>query len=96
VDLVRCTLRILLPLSFVLALVLVWQGVPQNLHPYVHSTTVEGREQVIPQGPVASQEAIKEIGTGSQGSGQHGRSRLQPDQVARDRGDRQAAGRAPA
>jgi K+-transporting ATPase ATPase A chain len=67
VDLVRCTLRILLPLSFVLALILVWQSVPQNLHPYVHATTVEGGEQVIPQGPVASQEAIKEIGTNGGG-----------------------------
>jgi K+-transporting ATPase ATPase A chain len=67
VDLVRCTLWILLPLSFVLALLLVWQGVPQNLHPYAHATTVEGAEQVIPQGPVASQEAIKELGTNGGG-----------------------------
>jgi len=67
VDLVRCTLWILLPLSLVLALLLVWQGVPQNLHPYVNATTVEGVEQVIPQGPVASQEAIKELGTNGGG-----------------------------
>ena len=67
VDLVRCTLWILIPLSLVLALVLVWQGVPQNLHPYASATTVEGTEQVIPQGPVASQEAIKEIGTNGGG-----------------------------
>jgi K+-transporting ATPase ATPase A chain len=67
VDLVRCTLWILLPLSVVLALILVWQGVPQNLHPYVHATTVEGAEQVIPQGPVASQEAIKQLGTNGGG-----------------------------
>jgi K+-transporting ATPase ATPase A chain len=67
VDLVRCTLWILLPLSFVLALLLVWQGVPQNLHPYAHAMTVEGAEQVIPQGPVASQEAIKELGTNGGG-----------------------------
>jgi K+-transporting ATPase ATPase A chain len=67
VDLVRCTLRILMPLSLVIALVLVWQGVPQNLHPYVHATTVEGGEQVIPQGPVASQEAIKQLGTNGGG-----------------------------
>ena len=67
VDLVRCTLWILLPLSFVLAFLLVWQGVPQNLHPYAHATTVEGAEQVIPQGPVASQEAIKELGTNGGG-----------------------------
>lgn len=67
VDLVRCTLRILLPASLVLALALVWQGVPQNLHPYTVATTVEGAEQVIAQGPVASQEAIKEIGTNGGG-----------------------------
>ena len=67
VDLVRCTLWILLPISLVLALVLVWQGVPQNLNPYVHATTVEGVEQVIPQGPVASQEAIKQLGTNGGG-----------------------------
>jgi K+-transporting ATPase ATPase A chain len=66
-DLVHCTLRILLPLSFVLALILVWQGVPQNLHPYESATTVEGTQQVIPQGPVASQEAIKELGTNGGG-----------------------------
>ncbi len=67
VDLVRCTLWILLPLSLVLALLLVWQGVPQNVRPYVHAATVEGVEQVIPQGPVASQEAIKELGTNGGG-----------------------------
>ncbi|MFI5366467.1 MAG: potassium-transporting ATPase subunit KdpA [Candidatus Binatia bacterium] len=67
VDLVRCTVRILLPISFVLALIFVWQGMPQNLHPYVHATTVEGAEQVIPQGPVASQEAIKQLGTNGGG-----------------------------
>lgn len=67
VDLVRCTLWILLPLSLVLAVLLVWQGVPQNLRSYAQATTVEGTEQVIPQGPVASQEAIKEIGTNGGG-----------------------------
>jgi len=67
VDMVRCTLWILMPLSLVLALVLVWQGVPQNLNPYVTATTIEGAEQVIPQGPVASQEAIKQIGTNGGG-----------------------------
>src|ERR671923_2654228 len=59
VDMVRTTLRILLPLSFIFALVLVWQGVPQNLQSYVDATTVEGGSQTIAQGPVASQEAIK-------------------------------------
>jgi potassium-transporting ATPase potassium-binding subunit len=67
VDLVRSTLWVLLPLSFVLALVLVWQGVPQNLQPYVDATTVEGASQTIAQGPVASQEAIKMLGTNGGG-----------------------------
>jgi len=66
-DLVRGTLWILLPLSIVLALVLVWQGVPQNFSPYVHVHTLEGKEQVIAQGPVASQEIIKELGTNGGG-----------------------------
>ena len=67
VDLVRTTLWVLLPLSLVLALVLVWQGVPQNLQPYVEATTVEGASQTIAQGPVASQEAIKQLGTNGGG-----------------------------
>src|SRR5579864_962962 len=56
VDMTRCVLYILLPLSIVGALVLVWQGVPQNLSPYIDATTLEGAKQVIAQGPVASQE----------------------------------------
>jgi potassium-transporting ATPase potassium-binding subunit len=67
VDLVRTTLRILLPLSFIMALVLVWQGVPQNLQPYIDATTVEGGSQTIAQGPVASQLAIKQLGTNGGG-----------------------------
>jgi len=67
VDLVRTTLRILLPLSFIFALVLIWQGVPQNLQKYVDATTVEGASQTIAQGPVASQEAIKMLGTNGGG-----------------------------
>jgi potassium-transporting ATPase potassium-binding subunit len=67
VDVVRTTLWVLLPISFVLALVLVWQGVPQNLQPYVEATTVEGASQTIAQGPMASQEAIKELGTNGGG-----------------------------
>lgn len=66
-DLVRCTLYILLPICLVFSLVLVWQGVPQNLNPYVTATTVEGGTQTIAQGPVASQEAIKELGTNGGG-----------------------------
>jgi K+-transporting ATPase ATPase A chain len=67
VDLTRATLYILLPLAVVLALFYVWQGVPQNLHPYVEARTLEGAKQVIAQGPVASQEAIKILGTNGGG-----------------------------
>jgi len=67
VDLTRGTLYILLPLSFALALVLVWQGVPQNLHAYVDATTLEGDKQTIAQGPAASQIAIKQLGTNGGG-----------------------------
>src|SRR4029079_5637509 len=61
VDLVRTCTRVLLPLSFVFALVLVSQGVIQNFHASRTVTTVTGQQQVIPGGPIASQEAIKEI-----------------------------------
>jgi K+-transporting ATPase ATPase A chain len=67
VDLTRCTLYILLPLSIVFALFLVWQGVPQNLGAYTEATTLEGAKQVIAQGPVASQEVIKMLGTNGGG-----------------------------
>ena len=67
VDMVRTTLWVLMPLSLVLALVLAWQGVPQNLQPYVDATTVEGTSQTIAQGPVASQLAIKQLGTNGGG-----------------------------
>src|SRR5487761_372031 len=63
VDLTRSTLYILLPISVVIALFYVWQGVPQNLSASVDATTLEGAKQVIAQGPIASQEAIKEFGT---------------------------------
>jgi len=66
-DLTRATLWVLLPISIVFALILVWQGVPENLHPYTHAKTLEGVEQVIAQGPVASQEIIKELGTNGGG-----------------------------
>ncbi len=66
-DLVRCTLYILLPVSLILALVFVWQGVPQNLNAYTTATTLEGATQTIAQGPVASQEAIKMLGTNGGG-----------------------------
>jgi potassium-transporting ATPase potassium-binding subunit len=67
VDLTRCTLYLLIPISVVGALVLVWQGVPQNLGAYTEATTLEGAKQVIAQGPVASQEIIKELGTNGGG-----------------------------
>jgi potassium-transporting ATPase potassium-binding subunit len=67
VDLTRCTLYILLPLSVVIALFYVWQGVPQNLGAYVDATTSEGAKQTIAQGPIASQEAIKILGTNGGG-----------------------------
>jgi len=66
-DLTRATLYILLPLSIVAALILCWQGVIQNLSPYTVATTVEGVKQTIAQGPVASQEAIKMLGTNGGG-----------------------------
>jgi potassium-transporting ATPase potassium-binding subunit len=67
VDLTRCTLYILLPLSIIGALFLVWQGVPQNLGAYVDATTLEGAKQTISQGPAASQIAIKQLGTNGGG-----------------------------
>ena len=67
VDFTRATLYILLPLSVVAALIFCSQGVIQNLHPYTAATTVEGAKQLIAQGPVASQEAIKMLGTNGGG-----------------------------
>jgi K+-transporting ATPase ATPase A chain len=67
VDMTRCVLYILLPISIIGALVLVWQGVPQNLAAYADATTLEGGRQIIAQGPVASQEIIKELGTNGGG-----------------------------
>ena len=67
VDSTRILLYVLLPASILYALVLVAQGVPQNLHPYTQATTLEGQTQTIAQGPVASQEAIKMLGTNGGG-----------------------------
>src|SRR5205085_7116980 len=63
VDLTRCTLYVLLPICIVYALFLVGEGVPQTLGAYVDATTLEGAKQTIALGPVASQEAIKMLGT---------------------------------
>lgn len=67
VDLTRSVLYILLPLCIILSLVLVSQGVIQNLNHYMSAQTVEGAKQVLPMGPIASQEAIKELGTNGGG-----------------------------
>jgi len=67
VDLTRCTLYVLLPISVVVGLFFVWQGMPQNLGAYTEATTLEGAKQVIAQGPVASQEVIKMLGTNGGG-----------------------------
>ncbi len=67
VDLTRCTFYILLPIAVVVCLFFVWQGVPQNLNGYTDATTLEGAKQVIAQGPVASQEVIKMLGTNGGG-----------------------------
>ena len=67
VDVTRATVYVLLPLSVVGALLMVSQGVVQNLSPYTAVTTVEGAKQTIAQGPVASQEIIKQLGTNGGG-----------------------------
>ncbi len=67
VDAIRSIPYFLLPISIVMALVLVWQGVIQNFSPYVELTTLEGAKQTLAMGPVASQIAIKQIGTNGGG-----------------------------
>ena len=67
VDLTRCTLYILLPVSILVGLFFIGQGMPQNLNAYVSATTLEGVKQAIAQGPVASQEVIKMFGTNGGG-----------------------------
>ncbi len=67
VDLVRCSLYVLLPVSIVIGLFLVWQGVPQNFHAYQSARSIEGFAQTITGGPMASQEVIKEVGTNGGG-----------------------------
>ncbi|WP_367275647.1 potassium-transporting ATPase subunit KdpA [uncultured Nevskia sp.] len=67
VDMTRATLYVLLPLAILLALFLVWQGMPQNFIGASEATTLEGAKQLIAQGPVASQVAIKMLGTNGGG-----------------------------
>jgi K+-transporting ATPase ATPase A chain len=66
-DLIRLTLYLLLPICIVFALFLISQGIIQNFHPYLKVNTVEGAAQIIPMGPVASQMAIKMLGTNGGG-----------------------------
>ena len=67
VDMTRCTLYVLLPIAIVVGLFFIWQGMPQNLSAYTSVTTLEGVRQTIAQGPVASQEVIKMLGTNGGG-----------------------------
>ena len=67
VDLTRSLLWVLLPLAFIGSLVLIWQGVPLNMAPYTVVHTLEGRTQIIAQGPVAALEFIKNLGTNGGG-----------------------------
>ncbi|HEY7998998.1 MAG TPA: potassium-transporting ATPase subunit KdpA [Pseudolabrys sp.] len=67
VDITRCTLYVLIPICVPYALFLVWQGMPQTLGAYVDATTLEGAKQTIALGPVASQVAIKMLGTNGGG-----------------------------
>jgi potassium-transporting ATPase potassium-binding subunit len=67
VDLTRCVLYILLPISIVVALFFIWQGMPENLNAYTQVATLDGGKQLIAQGPVATQEVIKMMGTNGGG-----------------------------
>ncbi len=67
VDITRCTLYVLLPICVLFTLFLIWQGIPQTLGPYIEVTTLEGARQTIAVGPVASQVAIKMLGTNGGG-----------------------------
>ncbi|MCI1012002.1 MAG: potassium-transporting ATPase subunit KdpA [Pseudomonas sp. PGPPP4] len=67
VDLFRATFYVLLPLCVPLALLLIWQGVPQTFAAYVDATTLQGASQTLPLGPAASQIAIKQLGTNGGG-----------------------------
>ncbi|MFA4993705.1 MAG: potassium-transporting ATPase subunit KdpA [Bdellovibrionales bacterium] len=66
-DVARSIIYVLLPMMLIFALFLIWQGVPQSLIPYVHATTLEGEQQILAQGPVASQIAIKILGANGGG-----------------------------
>ena len=67
VDMTRSLLYVLVPLCLVGGLLFAWQGMPQNFHPYTNVVSLEGTKQAITQGPMASQEIIKELGTNGGG-----------------------------
>lgn len=67
IDITKTVLYVLLPLSLILSLLLAWQGVPQTFSPYQEITTIEGKTDKIPLGPVASQVAIKQLGSNGGG-----------------------------
>ncbi len=67
VDLYRSTVYVLLPLAIIVTVLLMWQGVPQTLHGHATATTLQGAQQTIARGPVASQIAIKQLGTNGGG-----------------------------
>lgn len=67
VDMIRAVTRVLLPISFILALLLVWQGVPQTMQPNLSVNTIEGKQQDIAVGPIASLVSIKHLGTNGGG-----------------------------
>lgn len=67
VDITRIVMYVLIPISIIAALLFVSQGVPQTFNGPIYATTIEGTQQIIPVGPVASQEAIKEFGTNGGG-----------------------------
>src|SRR5262249_4170750 len=67
VDMTRTTLYVLVPICLIFSLALVQQGVPQNFAPYTQAVTLEGAKQSIAQGPIASQESIKMLGTNGGG-----------------------------
>ncbi|MEY8768672.1 potassium-transporting ATPase subunit KdpA [Francisella philomiragia] len=66
-DLGKAIFWILLPISIIIAIVYIFQGVPQNIMAYLHVHTLAGSDQIIAQGPIASQEAIKSLGTNGGG-----------------------------
>ncbi len=67
VDVTRTTLYVLIPLSLILAILLMSQGVVQNFSSYAHAVTLEGKDQILPMGPAASQIAIKQLGSNGGG-----------------------------